>query len=1169
MKNYRKSTKWGLAFLGLLLAVWSSAWDGAVYAQVSSDASLTSLTVSSGTLSPAFSPTTEDYSLLVRDKNVKTINVAAIAQQRDASIRYASPSRRLSGVFIGSAFVSIDVYTTEFQVILFKKGGGGKKTYTIRITRGWEADLRRLTVIASARGVLSGKLNPPFASDVYAYTLRVAHAVSSLSLVLENPPGSTLSYERNDSGLGNVSNIALDAGSTTMIKIISVERLTTKTYTLRVRRVSLDEEAFITVFRTTTDGEMINIPTTGSGYSYTVDWGDMTTVTNHTGAASHTYAVAGDHEVKIRGTFPRIYFDRKGNKKKIIDVKQWGTQEWTSMEGAFAGASNLMITATDRPDLSSVASMERMFLGAGTFNQDISSWEVSHVTNMASMFSAAVAFNQDISGWDVSNVQDMGSMFRSAGAFDQDIGDWDVSSVQDMTLMFAGHIAFNQDISDWDVRSVREMDYMFARNPTFNNAGLALDWANTSSVNNMGAMFWQATAFNQDIGNWNVSHVKEMLAMFQQATAFNQDISDWDVSSVQTMRDMFRDATVFNNGGVALDWANTSSVNNMGAMFFGAIAFNQDISGWDVGNVTSMGSMLRDATVFNNGGVALDWANTSSVNNMGAMFFGAIAFNQDISGWDVGNVTSMGSMLRDATVFNNGGVALDWANTSSVTNMFSMFLEADAFNQDISSWDVGNVTDMRKMFVGAEDFSTINYSRLLVAWAALDPSVGSDINITVSSHYCNGAPLTARDTLTDTRNWTITDNGSIDCTDASLSSLEVLTLDGEDLSDEINPDFASATKRYTLSVDSEVDAITVSATPNGEAALSYMRNASDAGDGSMIALHVGITPIKVVVTAGDGTTTQSYTITVTRGDPSVDATLSGLTISTPDGEDLSAEIDPAFDANVFDYSLSLGYGTSSLSLGVLKPTESTVVYTRNASDAGNGSNIAIGVGITTIKVVVTAGDGTTTQTYTIRVHRAVASSDAALNSLTVSEGRLIPGFLPGQTMYTVSVSHEVQTLDVSATPRDAKATLAYKRNDSDTGDGTGIMLDVGKTTIKVIVMAEDMSMTPYTISVTRASDAMPASDVFGLTEVVDEFVSLYPNPVEDVLIIEWTSTTYQPTEFYLYNLGGDLLLFRTLSFSAARHQIALDLSEKHLKAGLYMLKIKRGKNIHYRRILKR
>ena len=52
-------------------------------------------------------------------------------------------------------------------------------------------------------------------------------------------------------------------------------------------------------------------------------------------------------------------------------------------------------------------------------------------------------------------------------------------------------------------------------------------------------MFWQASAFNQPIGQWNVGNVTYMEYMFWQASAFNQPIGQWNVGIVTNMEYMF------------------------------------------------------------------------------------------------------------------------------------------------------------------------------------------------------------------------------------------------------------------------------------------------------------------------------------------------------------------------------------------------------------------------------------------------------------------------------------------------------------------------------------------------------------------------------------------------------------------------------------------------------
>ena len=69
-----------------------------------------------------------------------------------------------------------------------------------------------------------------------------------------------------------------------------------------------------------------------------------------------------------------------------------------------SGTHAISITNAATSCTSGITSMFEMFRNAATFNEDISSWDVSSVTTMSSMFNSAWAFNRDISSWDVSSV---------------------------------------------------------------------------------------------------------------------------------------------------------------------------------------------------------------------------------------------------------------------------------------------------------------------------------------------------------------------------------------------------------------------------------------------------------------------------------------------------------------------------------------------------------------------------------------------------------------------------------------------------------------------------------------------------------------------------------------------------------------------------------------------
>lgn len=201
---------------------------------------------------------------------------------------------------------------------------------------------------------------------------------------------------------------------------------------------------------------------------------------------------------------------------RLIQIEQWGTTAWTSMQNAFRGCTNLQVTASDVPDLSGVTDMSSMFESCNNLNSpsNIGTWNTATVTNMTFMFYDATSFNQDIGAWNTSAVTNMSTMFSEALAFNQDIGSWNTAAVTDMSDMFGYAAAFNQDIGSW----------------------------NTGAVTDMSFMFRQASAFNHDISSWNTAAVTDMRSMFRLTVAFNQNIGAWTLNPTVDVRNIFDDS---------------------------------------------------------------------------------------------------------------------------------------------------------------------------------------------------------------------------------------------------------------------------------------------------------------------------------------------------------------------------------------------------------------------------------------------------------------------------------------------------------------------------------------------------------------------------------------------------------------------------------------------------
>ncbi len=501
---------------------------------------------------------------------------------------------------------------------------------------------------------------------------------------------------------------------------------------------------FVTTWKTDNVGawdsasNQIKIPTSGSGYNYNVAWKEIANASNSgtagpfTGNTTLTFPSAGIYEVRITGDFPGIHFldpnthSISDDNKKILSVEQWGTNQWQSMEGAFYGASNLVVNATDAPNLSQVTSMANMFYGAGSFNSNVNSWDVSHVENISGVFANASAFNQPLNSWNTGSVTNMEGVFNGASAFNQDISNWNVSKVTSIRTMFAAATSFNQPLNSWD----------------------------TSSVSNMYAVFGGASSFNQPLSNWDVHGVTDMVFMFSGATSFNQSLASWNVSSVTDMTAMLFSAplSVSNYDSTLRGWSKLTLQNNVtlnaNSKFCNGSTARQNIIdnfNWSINdggvapgcdpwlpnefvttwqtNPDGYSGPTKQITIPTTGAgynYTVDWGDGNVVSGYTGDATHDYAdhgvYTVKISGsfpridlsssaesnkilsveqWGTNHWTSMEYAFYNA--INLTVPATDVPDISGVTSTEQMFAFT-AFNQNINDWDVSTISNMRMMF---------------------------------------------------------------------------------------------------------------------------------------------------------------------------------------------------------------------------------------------------------------------------------------------------------------------------------------------------------------------------------------------------------------------------------------------------------------------------------------
>jgi len=434
--------------------------------------------------------------------------------------------------------------------------------------------------------------------------------------------------------------------------------------------------------------------------------------------------------------------------------------------------------------------------------------------------------------------------------------------------------------------------------------------------------------------------------------------------------------------------------------------------------VTITGTNLTGATAVSFGGTT---ATSFTVNSATSITATAPAH---AAGASAVAVTTVGGTATSAGAFSYLAATATLQNLSLSTGTLSPTF-ASGTNSYTAS--VSNATSSITVTPTVTDSNaTIKVNTVTVASGVASGAIALNVGANTITTV-----VTAQDgTTTQTYTTTVTRAGA---NNAALSSL-VLS------SGTLSPTFAGGTTSYTATVSNATSTITVTPTVSDSNATVKVNTVTVASGSASAAipLNVGANTITTEVTAQDGTTTQTYTTTVTRSTPPSNvATLSAMTIS-------SGTLSPGFASGTASYTASVTNATASITVTpTVTQANATITVNGAAVTSGSASGaISLSVGSNTITTVVTAQDGTTTQTYTTTVTRAALLAQAAFT--------------------------------VSASPTTLNATTTTSTLSTSGGSGTGAVtyaMTAGSCTVSgSTASAGTTSSETCTVTATKASD---------------------------------------------------------------------------------------------------
>jgi sugar lactone lactonase YvrE len=327
----------------------------------SSDATLSALTVSEGTLNVPFVSGTTTYTSSVAN-SVASLSVTPTVADSTATVKVNG-----NGATSGSAYgpISLTVGPNPITITITAQDGTTTKEYVVTVTRAPSSD-----ATLSALMMSEGTPNVPFAPGTTTYTSTVANSVASLS-VTPTVADSTATVKVNGNGATSGSAygpIPLTVGPNPITITVTAQDSTTKDYTITVTRLPSSDA---TLSALAMSAGTLNVPFAPGTTTYT------SSVANSVASLSVTPTVADSTAtVKVNGNGAT-----SGSAYGPIPLAVGANAITITVTAQDSTTKDYTITVTRLP--SSDATLSTLTMSAGTLNVPFAPGTTTYTSTVA------------------------------------------------------------------------------------------------------------------------------------------------------------------------------------------------------------------------------------------------------------------------------------------------------------------------------------------------------------------------------------------------------------------------------------------------------------------------------------------------------------------------------------------------------------------------------------------------------------------------------------------------------------------------------------------------------------------------------------------------------------------------------------------------------------------